>query len=45
VSRELEERARLRDSGASGSSRDAHRHSEDAMKVMEKNTREVGSAE
>lgn len=45
VSRELEERARLRDSGASGSSRDAHRQSEDAMKVMEKNTREVGSAE
>ncbi len=43
VSRELAERARLRDSGSS--SRDAHHQADDAMKVMERNTREVGSAE
>ncbi|WP_448097880.1 restriction endonuclease [Luteibacter yeojuensis] len=45
VSRELAERARLRESEPSGSPRNAHRQSDDAMKVLEKNTREVGSAE
>lgn len=45
LSHELAERARLRESDAPGAKRDAHRQSEDAMKVLEKNTREVGSAE
>ncbi|WP_426287788.1 restriction endonuclease [Luteibacter sp. E-22] len=43
LSRELAERARLHASPAAA--RDAHRPSEDAIKVLEKNTREVGSAE
>lgn len=45
LSHELAERARLRESDAPATKRDAHRQSEDAMKVLEKNTREVGSAE
>jgi hypothetical protein len=45
LSRELAERARLRETASPGSSRDAHRQSEDAIKVMERNTREVGNAE
>jgi hypothetical protein len=44
ISRELAERARLRQADPAPS-REAHRQSEVAMKVMERNTREVGSAE
>jgi hypothetical protein len=43
ASRELAERERLRQ--ADDESRRAHARSEDAMKVMERNTREVGQAE
>lgn len=43
LSRELAERARLNES--LHDTRDAHRPPEDAIKVLEKNTREVGSAE
>lgn len=45
LSRELAERARVRESRSEASHRDAHRQGEDAMKVMERNTRELGSAE
>lgn len=44
LARELAERERLRDA-RSGARQDAHRPAEDAMKVMERNTRELGSAE
>jgi len=43
VARELAERARLREA-ARAAAQDAHKQSEDAMKVMERNTREVGEA-
>lgn len=45
ISHELAERARLREAADAKSARDAHRQSEDALKVMEHNTREVGSAD
>lgn len=45
LSRELAERARLREAASPGSSRDAHRQADDAIKVMERNTREVGNAD
>jgi len=45
LSRELAERARVQESRSDASRRDAHRQGEDAMKVMERNTRELGSAE
>ncbi|NID14472.1 restriction endonuclease [Luteibacter yeojuensis] len=45
ISRELQERARLRESKDTGSSPESRRQAEDAMKVMERNTREVGSAD
>ncbi|MDQ0008462.1 hypothetical protein J2T07_000621 [Luteibacter jiangsuensis] len=45
LSRELAERERLREAASSGSTRDAHRQADDAIKVMERNTREVGNAD
>lgn len=45
LSRELAERARAQDARSDNSRRDSHRQAEDAMKVMERNTREIGSAE
>lgn len=45
LSHELEERARLRKEAEPKPSRDPHRQAEDAIKVLEHNTREVGSAE
>ena len=45
VARELAERARLREAARTPASpQETHRQSEDAMKVMERNTREVGEA-
>ncbi|HEY4294002.1 restriction endonuclease [Luteibacter sp.] len=44
LSKELAERARLREATES-KARDSRRQSEDAMKVMEHNTREVGSSD
>jgi hypothetical protein len=43
LSRELAERARLREAADAAAARDSRRKAEDAMKVMEQNTREVGS--
>ncbi|NII53757.1 restriction endonuclease [Luteibacter sp. SG786] len=45
ATRELEERARLRGTSESAPSQESRRKAEDAIKVMERNTREVGSAE
>ncbi|NID05923.1 restriction endonuclease [Luteibacter jiangsuensis] len=45
ATRELEERARLRGTSESAPSHESRRKAEDAIKVMERNTREVGSAE
>jgi len=45
ATRELEERARLRGTSDSTPSQESRRKAEEAMKVMERNTREVGSAE
>ena len=45
ATRELEERARLRGTSESAPSPESRRKAEEAMKVMERNTREVGSAE
>lgn len=45
ATRELEERARLRGTSESAPSQESRRKAEEAMKVMERNTREVGSAE
>lgn len=42
---ELEERARLHGTSKSAPSQESRRKAEDAIKVMERNTREVGSAE
>lgn len=45
LSRELAERARLQESRSDASRHGTQRQAEDAMKVMERNTRELGSAE
>jgi len=45
ATRELEERARLRGTSDSAPSQESRRKAEEAMKVMERNTREVGSPE
>ncbi|SEO53431.1 Restriction endonuclease [Luteibacter sp. UNC138MFCol5.1] len=45
LSRELAERARLQESRSEASRHGTQRQAEDAMKVMERNTRELGSAE
>jgi len=43
ATRELEERARLRGTTEPQPTRDSHKQAEDAIKVLEHNTREVGS--
>lgn len=45
ATRELEERARLRGTSDSEPSRESRKKAEDAIKVMERNTREVGSSD
>lgn len=45
LSRELAERARAQDMRSEAARREAHRQADDAIKVMERNTREIGSAE